>query len=162
MRRRSHTKTSALPNDEIIDSKSQTNDNACDIKSTVSSCKFSHIKLFKFYSFYSRKSINMGVSHSTARWLAPASFIIDFAAQQYGLFSSPNMQDVHDANLSFWSPRPEFIGAFFFPQQIIQLIWLYRLYKLDGNKSEVEKKEAQTMVDYVPYYAIGNMCIASK
>ena len=70
------------------------------------------------------------------------------------------MQDVHNAHLSFWSPQPYFIGAFFFPQQLIQLAWLYRLYKLDGTKSAADKKEAQTMVDYVPYYAIGNICIA--
>lgn len=54
----------------------------------------------------------MGVSLSTARYLAPASFVYDFALQQYGLWSSPNMQDIHDANLSFWSPQPYFIGAF--------------------------------------------------
>jgi len=104
----------------------------------------------------------MGIDHSTARYLAPASFIIDFAAQQYGMLSSPNMKDIHDANLSFWSPQPYFIGAFFFPQQILQLVWLYRLYKLDPKKSEAEKKEVQQMVDFVPYYAIGNLCIACK
>lgn len=105
--------------------------------------------------------IIMGVSHSTARWLAPASFLIDFAAQQYGLLSSPNMMDVHNAHLSFWSPQPYFIGAFFFPQQLLQLAWLYRLYKLDGTKSAAEKKEADTILQYVPYYAVGNLCIAS-
>jgi hypothetical protein len=85
-----------------------------------------------------------------------------FAAQQYGLFGHPNMQDIHDKHLSFWSPYPYFIGAFFFPQQILQLVWLYRLWKLDGNKSAAEKKELDTIVDFVPYYAIGNFCIASK
>jgi hypothetical protein len=102
----------------------------------------------------------MGIDHSTARYVAPASFLIDFAAQQYGMFSSPNMKDIHDANLSFWSPQPYFIAGFFFPQQILQLIWLYRLYKLDGKKSETEKKEVQQMLDFVPYYAVGNICIA--
>jgi hypothetical protein len=70
----------------------------------------------------------MGVSYSTAKWLvstvlrgnsclsprkpnslrrwqAPASFLIDFAAQQYGMLSKPNMLDVHNQNLSFWSPQ---------------------------------------------------------
>jgi len=103
----------------------------------------------------------MGISHSTARWVAPLSFAIDFAAQQYGMLSSPNMKDIHDAHLSFWSPQPYFIGGFFFPQQLFQLAWLYRLYKLDPNKSAVEKKEVQTMVDFVPYYAVGNLCIAT-
>ena len=58
----------------------------------------------------------MGMTHSTARWVAPLSFAIDFAAQQYGMLSSPNMKDVHDAHLSFWSPQPFFIAGFFFPQ----------------------------------------------
>ncbi|MCJ1407566.1 hypothetical protein MMC19_001637 [Ptychographa xylographoides] len=102
----------------------------------------------------------MGVSYSTAKYLAPASFLIDFAAQQYGLFSKPNMQDVNDQNLSFWSPQPYFIGGFFFPQQLVQLAWLYRLYKLDPSKP-AERSELDIMVDYVPIYALGNLCIAT-
>jgi hypothetical protein len=104
----------------------------------------------------------MGIPYSTARWVAPLSFAIDFAAQQYGMLSSPNMKDVHDANLSFWSPQPFFIAGFFFPQQLFQLAWLYRLWKLDPSKSAENKKEVQQMVDFVPYYAIGNLCIASE
>jgi hypothetical protein len=104
----------------------------------------------------------MGITYSTARWAAPLAFLIDFAAQQYGMFASPNMKDIHDANISFWSPQPYFIGAFFFPQQIFQLVWLYRLYKLDPKKSEKEKKEVDTMLDFVPFYIMGNLCIASK
>lgn len=106
--------------------------------------------------------LKMGIPHSTARWVAPASFLIDFAAQQYGMLSSPNMKDVHDANLSFWSPQPFFIAGFFFPQQLFQLAWLYRLWKLDPKKSESERKEVEQMVEFVPYYVVGNLCIASK
>ncbi|RAL62789.1 hypothetical protein DID88_004631 [Monilinia fructigena] len=36
----------------------------------------------------------MGMTHSTARYVAPLSFLIDFAAQQYGMLSSPNMKDI--------------------------------------------------------------------
>ena len=103
----------------------------------------------------------MGVSLSTARYLAPASFVYDFALQQYGLFASPNMKDIHDANLSFWSPQPYFIGGFFFPQQLFQLAWMYRLWRLD-EKSPKEKAELDEMVRYVPWYALGNVCIGSK
>jgi hypothetical protein len=102
----------------------------------------------------------MGISYSTAKWLAPASFLIDFAAQQYGMLSSPNMKDIHDANLSFFSPQPFFIAAFFFPQQLVQVGWLYRLYKMDPKKSVTEKQELDQLIDYVPYYALGNLCIA--
>ncbi|KAI9752118.1 MAG: hypothetical protein M4579_005756 [Chaenotheca gracillima] len=103
----------------------------------------------------------MGISYSTARWLAPASFVIDFAAQQYGMLSTPNMKDIHDANMSFFSPQPFFIAGFFFPQQLFQLAWLYRLYKLDPRKSEKERRELDQLVDFVPYYAVGNLCIAA-
>lgn len=109
----------------------------------------------------------MGLSYSTARLVAPAAFIFDFAAQQYGLNSTPNMQDIHDRNLSFWSPQPYFIGAFFTPQQFVQVAWLYKLWKLggkakDGQASAVEKKELDQIMKFVPYYALGNICIGSK
>lgn len=70
------------------------------------------------------------------------------------------MKDIHDANLSFFSPQPYFIGAFFFPQQFFQLAWMYRLWKLDPKKPQ-EKKELDQMVKFVPYYAIGNVCIGT-
>jgi hypothetical protein len=101
----------------------------------------------------------MGISYSTAKWLAPASFIIDFAAQNYGMLSSPNMKDIHDQNLSFFSPQPYFIAGFFFPQQLFQVGWLYRLWKLDPEKPD-ERRELDRMVDFVPYYSLGNLCIA--
>lgn len=102
----------------------------------------------------------MGVSLSTARYLAPASFLYDFAAQQYGMFSSPNMKDIHDKNLSFFSPQPYFIAGFFFPQQFFQLAWLYRLWKLNPTNPK-EKKELDEIVRFVPYYALGNVCIGT-
>jgi len=87
--------------------------------------------------------------------------VIDFAAQQYGLLATPNMKDIHDANLSFFSPQPYFIGGFFFPQQLFQLAWLYRLWKLDPKKPH-ERAELDQIVDFVPYYSAGNLCIAGK
>ena len=76
------------------------------------------------------------------------------------MLSKPNMKDIHDANLSFWSPEPYFIVAFFLPQQLFQLAWLYRLYKLDP-KNPGERAELDEMVDFVPYYAVGNICIGT-
>jgi hypothetical protein len=76
------------------------------------------------------------------------------------MFATPNMQDIHYANLSFFSPQPLFIAAFFFPQQLFQVGWLYRLYKLDPTKSEAERHELDQLVDFVPYYSVGNICIA--
>lgn len=109
----------------------------------------------------------MGLSYSTARLIAPASFLYDFAAQQYGLNSTPNMKDVNDANVSFWSPQPYFIGAFFFPQQFFQLAWLYKLYTMSGkvksgSATAKEKREVDEMVQFVPYYVVGNICIGSE
>jgi len=103
----------------------------------------------------------MGISYSTARWAAPVSFALDFAAQQYGMLSTPNMKTIHDNNLSFWSPQPYFIAGFFFPQQLFQLAWLYRLYKTNPRKSEKDRQKADIMLDYVPYYCVGNLCIGS-
>lgn len=107
-----------------------------------------------------RPSPAMGVELSTARWIAPLSFAYDFAAQQVGMFSKPNMADVHDQNLSFWSPQPFFIAGFFFPQQIFQLVWLYRLWRLDGKKPK-DAEELKPMVNFAPYYALGNVCIGT-
>jgi len=102
----------------------------------------------------------MGMAYSTAKWAAPASFLIDFACQNYGMLSSPNMKDIHDANISFFSPQPFFIAGFFFPQQLFQVGWLYRLWKLDPKKPN-ERVELDQLVDFVPYYAVGNLCIAA-
>ncbi len=44
------------------------------------------------------------------------------------------MKDINDQNISFFSPHPYFIAGFFGPQQILQLVWLYRLWKLDSKK----------------------------
>jgi hypothetical protein len=104
----------------------------------------------------------MGMTYSTAKLVAPVSFVIDFAAQQYDMLATPNMKDIHDANLSFFSPQPFFIAAFFFPQQLFQLGWLYRLCKLDPTKSEAERQELDQVVDFVPYYSVGNLCIAVR
>lgn len=106
----------------------------------------------------------MGISLSTARWLAPASFIYDFLAQQYGMFSTPSMKDVHDRNLSFWSPQPYFIAGFFAPQQLFQLAWLYKLYRansLGAQASPTEKRAIEQAVRFAPYYALGNVCIGT-
>lgn len=54
------------------------------------------------------------------------------------------MKDIHERNLSFFSPQPYFIGGFFFPQQLLQLAWLYRLWKLDPQKP-AERAELDPM-----------------
>lgn len=115
----------------------------------------------------------MGISLSTARYLAPASFVIDFAAQQYGMLSTPNMKDVHDANLTFFSPQPYLIAAFFFTQQLVQLAWLWRLWRSRPAGQHPGPQPAagpggnadgdgvtSAMVDYTPFYALGNLCTA--
>ena len=87
------------------------------------------------------------------------------------------MVDRHNENLSFWSPQAQFIGAFFGPQQLVQLAWLWRLYKLDprkpveraeldqigrkGQNTECRDEVLTSVVDFVPFYALGNVCIGS-
>lgn len=98
----------------------------------------------------------MGNTQSVVRYLAPASFLYDFALQQYGIFSSPNMVDIHNKNIAAFSPYYAFIGAFFFPQQIFQLVWLWKLWKQDGNA-----QECATMNKFAWVYSLGNVCIGS-
>ena len=103
----------------------------------------------------------------TPRALAPAAFCYNFAAQLYGILASPSMKDIHDANLSFFSPQPYFIALFFFPQQILQVVWLWKLWntggggKDDRQRGKGEEEEESMMLDYVPYYVLGNACIGT-
>ncbi|KAF2733910.1 hypothetical protein EJ04DRAFT_543930 [Polyplosphaeria fusca] len=98
----------------------------------------------------------MGNAQSTIQVLAPLSFLYDFAAQQYGIFSSPNMLDVHNQNLAAFSPQPFFIAGFFFPQQLFQLAWLWKLWKRDGSAEEVAMMEK-----FGWCYVLGNVCIGT-
>lgn len=77
------------------------------------------------------------------------------------MLADPNMKTVHDANISFFSPQPYFIAGFFAPQQLIQLAWLYRLWKLSPTASPTDRAELDQITDYVPYYALGNACIGT-
>ena len=70
------------------------------------------------------------------------------------------MKDINDRNLSFWSPQPFFIAGFFFPQQLFQIAWLYRLYKSDPSKPH-ERADTNTLADYAPYFSLGNLCIGA-
>lgn len=89
---------------------------------------------------------------------APSSFLFDVAAQTYGILASPSMIDVHNRNISFWSPQAYFIGAFFSIQQLSQVAWLYRLLRLDSKKPG-ERAELEEMVDYVPYHTLYNISL---
>ena len=87
--------------------------------------------------------------------------MFNFAAQQYGMLSKPSMLDVHNAHQSFFSPQPWFIAGFFFPQQLFQVAWLWRLWRLDATDTK-QRRELQVMSDYAPYYALGNVCIGGR
>lgn len=94
--------------------------------------------------------------NSAPRIIAPLSFVLDFAAQQYGMFSSPNMLDIHNKNIAAFSPQPYFIAGFFFPQQLVQLVWLWRLCRGDGTT------ERALMEKFAWVYSLGNFCIGCK
>jgi hypothetical protein len=76
------------------------------------------------------------------------------------MLAKPSMLDVHNVHLTFFSPQPWFIAGFFFSQQIAQVAWLYRLWKLD-EKDPKERRELEVIADYAPWYTLGNICIAS-
>lgn len=68
------------------------------------------------------------------------------------------MKDINDRNISFFSPQPFFIAGFFFPQQLLQLAWLYRLWKLD-SKNPLERAELDQMGELFQYqrFIFGNV-----
>lgn len=98
----------------------------------------------------------MGMELSTARVVAPLAFLFDFVMQQYGMnIAKPNMLDIHNKYPAAFSPYAYAIPAFFGPQQIIQLVWLYRLCFAKDASAE----ELGAATDFAPYYALGNICI---
>ena len=79
-------------------------------------------------------------------------FRFDFALQNYGMMSSPNMKEIHDRSPAAFAPQPFGILGFFGPQQIFQLIWLRELFR---REDQVERGTLR----YVPWYALGNVMI---
>ncbi|KAM0788561.1 hypothetical protein ACM66B_001686 [Microbotryomycetes sp. NB124-2] len=102
----------------------------------------------------------MGITLSTARVIAPLSYVVNFIVQMYGMNSKPNMLDIHNKRFAAFSPWAWAIPIFFTGQQVIQLAWLWRLV-VKGATSSVGEVERQAMVQYAPYYALGNFCIAA-
>ncbi|CCU82091.1 hypothetical protein BGHDH14_bgh01831 [Blumeria hordei DH14] len=102
----------------------------------------------------------MILSQKNARWLATSSLVVNFFAQLYGMLATPSMKDIHDANLSFWSPQPILVLIIFIPQLVLQLTWHFRLWTIDAQLDADKFIEVEQMVDYAPYYALGNFCIA--
>ncbi|KAF1349389.1 hypothetical protein EJ07DRAFT_140241 [Lizonia empirigonia] len=98
----------------------------------------------------------MGNTQSLVRYLAPASFLFDFGAQQYGIFSRPNMLDIHNGNLAAFSPYPYAIAGFFFPQQLVQLAWLWKLWRQEGCA-----QDRAMMTRFAWVYSLGNVCIGT-
>lgn len=101
----------------------------------------------------------MTISQKNARWLATISIIANIFAQLYGTLATPSIKDIHDANLSFWSPQPIFVLIIFIPQLLLQIIWQFRLWTTDAQLDADKLTEVELMLDYVPYYTLGNICI---
>lgn len=69
----------------------------------------------------------------------------------------PNMLDIHYTNLAAFSPYAYAIPVFFGAQQILQVTWLYQLFR-DNSSVSVESRKDQ--LNYIPTYALGNLCIS--
>lgn len=102
----------------------------------------------------------MELNLQTARWAASISWALNFGAQLYGMLATPNMKQVHDDHISFYSPNPFFIACFFFPQQLIQLGWLWRMWGADKLETPTSSDDIALMVRYTPFFALGNFSIA--
>ncbi|EIN12898.1 hypothetical protein PUNSTDRAFT_97851 [Punctularia strigosozonata HHB-11173 SS5] len=92
-----------------------------------------------------------------ARAMTLGSWVINFACQMYGMLTSPNMKEVADDNHYAFSPNPWFIGAFFSMQTVLQLWWIYLLFK--HSQETAGRLDA---LGYAPVYAIGNICIGTS
>ncbi|KAK4700573.1 hypothetical protein P7C70_g5673, partial [Phenoliferia sp. Uapishka_3] len=97
----------------------------------------------------------MGISLSTAKVLAPTAYGINFICQMYGMNSKPNMLDIHYKHIAAFSPYPYAIPLFFSAQQILQIRWIYTLFK------EVSPEARRAQLEYAPTFVLGNLCIAA-
>jgi hypothetical protein len=104
----------------------------------------------------------------TATIVAASSWVFNFGAQMVGIMSDPSMKDVADAHHAFLAPQPFAIALFFFPQTIIQVYWIYKLAKSqqsysrlwnEGEQANEDSSAVDEAVRYVPYFALGNVCI---
>ncbi|KAK7559366.1 hypothetical protein IWX50DRAFT_557263 [Phyllosticta citricarpa] len=109
---------------------------------------------------------HLALSPSTATILTPLSFIYNLSAQFYGLFSTPNMKDVNDANLSVFSPQPYMVALFFFPMQVAQALWIGRLWKVvrrerEGGAGGGDGRDGSEMGAYAGVLVVGNACVGT-
>ena len=74
-----------------------------------------------------------------------------------GMQSKPNMLDIHNLRFAAFSPYAFAIPLFFGGQQLLQVRWIYRLWKDQG----VSAPERQAALDYAPTFILGNLCIAT-
>lgn len=100
------------------------------------------------------------------QWLAPSIFTLDLAVQIYGIFASPSLSDVHYANLSIFSPNLSFVIVGFSPLQLLQVIWLWKIWRSGFNPPFIQHdpvdKDGQLMLAYVPYFVLCHICLAGK
>lgn len=98
----------------------------------------------------------MGISLSTAKIVAPISWAYMFLSQQYAIaINDPGMKAVNDRNPGAFNPTPFAIGAWFGPQQILEVLYLKELYYPSGGKLEA------ITLDLAPYFTLGNLMIGT-
>lgn len=111
----------------------------------------------------------------TAAYASAAAWSFNFLCQMYGMLSTPNMKDIAVKYHAFLSPLPIAIAVFFFPQTILQVYWIYRLYKqssatssplgdADGHDdlndlSGPDQEDDEEAVPYAPFFILGNISI---
>ncbi|KAK7529461.1 uncharacterized protein J3D65DRAFT_580131 [Phyllosticta citribraziliensis] len=103
----------------------------------------------------------LALSPGAACVLAPLSFVYNVGLQFYGLFSTPNMKDVNDANLSVFSPQPYMVALFFFPLQVAQVLWMVRLWRVSRRDGATAEKDVAEMTGYAGVLVLGNACIGT-
>jgi hypothetical protein len=101
----------------------------------------------------------MGI-YRTAKWAAPACFLIDSATRIYGMLCSPNLNDTQYQNLSFSSYNLFYYGFFLSATDNLCGVAIPSLEVLFRNPAE--GTELDEIMSFVPNYCTCNFCIAGK
>ncbi|KAI9683922.1 MAG: hypothetical protein M1829_004257 [Trizodia sp. TS-e1964] len=97
---------------------------------------------------------------STTRAVAGLSFALNIGAQVFGSLTSPSIKDVHDGHISFFSPNPYLVGAFFALMLLVHGVWLHALCTLNTRQAQ-DEATASGMLAYAPVFVLGNLCLAA-
>ncbi|RPA78159.1 hypothetical protein BJ508DRAFT_309513 [Ascobolus immersus RN42] len=78
-------------------------------------------------------SMSLHPLHPPLTTLATTSYLISIGLTTHSLLARPSILSIHDRYPSPLSPYAPLMGMYFVPQQLLQGLWLYRLWKTGGS-----------------------------